>query len=155
MRIYYDQTVYDAALDRIRYLYDEFENIMVCVSGGKDSTVIFNLCKIVAQEKNRLPMKVMFLDQEAEWQSVVDHIREIMTDSDVEPYWIQAPILLKNATSTGEPFLKCWEREKNGCERKNQSLYMKTNMVQIDSILYGQTYCDIISHNRKLVILSA
>lgn len=131
MRIYYDQTVYDAALDRIRYLYDEFENIMVCVSGGKDSTVIFNLCKIVAQEKNRLPMKVMFLDQEAEWQSVVDHIREIMTDPDVEPYWIQAPILLKNATSTGEPFLKCWEEGKEWM-REKESISIHENKYGTD-----------------------
>ena len=109
MRIFLDQNVFDAALDRIRYLFKEFENIIVCISGGKDSTVIYNLCKIVAKEQNKLPMKVLFLDQEAEWESVIDHVREIMNDSDVEPYWIQAPILLKNATSIGEPFLRCWE----------------------------------------------
>ena len=51
MRIYDDKNVFESALDRIRYIYDEFENIMVCTSGGKDSTVIYNLCKIVAKEK--------------------------------------------------------------------------------------------------------
>lgn len=112
MRIYGDKNVFESALDRIRYIYDEFENIMVCTSGGKDSTVIYNLCKIVAKEKNRLPLKLLFLDQEAEWQTVIDYMRILMHDKDVEPYWVQAPILLKNATSIGEPFLKCWEEGK-------------------------------------------
>jgi len=62
LRIYDDKNVFESALDRIRYIFDEFENIMVCTSGGKDSTVIFNLCKIVAKEKNRLPLKLLFLE---------------------------------------------------------------------------------------------
>ena len=43
MRIYSEKNVYEMALERIRYLFDEFKNIIVCTSGGKDSTVIFNL----------------------------------------------------------------------------------------------------------------
>ena len=126
MRIYLQENVFEAALERTRYLFDEFENVMVCVSGGKDSTVVFNLCKIVAREKNKLPLKVLFLDQEAEWQSVVDHVREIMTDPDVEPYWVQCPIVLKNATSIGEPFLKCWE-EGADWMRPKESFSIKEN----------------------------
>jgi predicted phosphoadenosine phosphosulfate sulfurtransferase len=63
MKIYLEQNVYDAALERTRFLFDEFENIMVCISGGKDSTIVYNLCKIIAKEKNRLPLKVLFVDQ--------------------------------------------------------------------------------------------
>ena len=56
MKIYSDKNVFNMALDRIRYLFDEFENMMVCISGGKDSTIVFNLCKIIAKEKNKLPL---------------------------------------------------------------------------------------------------
>lgn len=35
MKIYSNKTVYEAALDRIRFLFDEFPNIIVGVSGGK------------------------------------------------------------------------------------------------------------------------
>ena len=126
MKIYSDVNVFDMALDRIRYLFDEFENMMVCISGGKDSTIVFNLCKIIAKEKNKLPLKVLFLDQEAEWQLVVDHVREIMNDPDVEPYWIQCPILLKNATSIGEPFLRCWDEGKEWM-REKEDIAIKEN----------------------------
>jgi len=75
MKIYSKQTVYEAALDRIRFIFDEFPNVIVGVSGGKDSTVVFQLALIVAREKNRLPLKTMFLDQEAEWQATIDQIK--------------------------------------------------------------------------------
>ena len=78
MKIYLDKNVYDSAIERLEYIFDEFENVIVASSGGKDSTVIFNLALQVARKKKKLPLKVMFLDQEAEWQSVIDYTKEIM-----------------------------------------------------------------------------
>lgn len=109
MKIYGKQNVFDAALDRIRWLFDEFPNVICGVSGGKDSTVVFHLTLMVAKEKGRLPLKVMFLDQEAEWEATIDQVREIMENPDVEPMWFQIPIRLFNATSTQEHWLYCWD----------------------------------------------
>lgn len=109
MKIYSGQNVMDAALDRIRWIYDEFPNVICSVSGGKDSTIIFHLCLQVAREKNRLPLKVMWLDQEAEWQSTVDQITEMMEHPDVEPMWFQVPLRLFNATSATDHWLHCWD----------------------------------------------
>lgn len=109
MKIYSKRSVLDAALDRIRWLFDEFETIIVGYSGGKDSTVTLGLALQVAREKGRLPLKVMFLDQEAEWQSTIDVVREVMDSPDVEPMWFQIPIRLFNATSTTEHWLYCWD----------------------------------------------
>ena len=109
MKIYHNQNVLDAALDRIRWVFDEFPNVVVNYSGGKDSTVIFNLALQVAREKGRLPLKVMFLDQEAEWQATIDQVERVMTDPDVEPWWFQMPLKLFNATSTEEHWLQCWD----------------------------------------------
>lgn len=108
MKIYQKINVYDAAIERIRYLFDEFENICVCISGGKDSTVIMNLALKVAEERNRLPLDIMFLDQEAEWQTVIDYIREISKDPRVRMHWFQMPIRLFNASSHTENWLGCW-----------------------------------------------
>lgn len=109
MKIYSNQNVHDAALDRIRWLFDEFPNVIVGVSGGKDSTVVFNLALQVAREKDRLPLKVLFIDQEAEWQATIDQITDIMENPDVEPMWFQIPIKLFNATSTRDHWLYCWD----------------------------------------------
>ena len=112
MKIYLKENVWDAALRRIRWLFDEFPEIVVGVSGGKDSTVVFNLSLMVAREKKRLPLKVMFLDQEAEWQATVDQVRLIMTNPDVKPFWYQIPFKLFNATSATDHWLMCWDDSK-------------------------------------------
>lgn len=109
MRIYLNKDVRQAATERMEWLFNEFENVVVCFSGGKDSTVTLNIALEVAEKLNRLPLKVMFLDQEAEWQTVIDYIREVMDDPRVDPIWLQIPIKLFNATSAKESWLYCWE----------------------------------------------
>lgn len=112
MKLYLNQTVYDAAMERIAWLFGEFENVIVNVSGGKDSTVVLNLSLEVAERLGRLPVKVMFIDQEAEWRATIDHVRLIMADPRVEPIWLQVPISIFNATSPFDPWLHCWEEGK-------------------------------------------
>lgn len=108
MKILTGRNVFDEALVRMNFIFDEFENIFVNVSGGKDSTVVLNLALKVAEERGRLPLNVLFVDQEAEWDSVITHVREVMNDPRVKPYWLQIPIKLFNATSQSEPWLYCW-----------------------------------------------
>lgn len=133
MRIYTSKNVFDAALDRIRYIFDEFPNVIVNISGGKDSTVIFNLSMMVAQERGRLPLKVMFLDQEAEWQVVIDYIRTIMYDERVDPYWLQIPFRLTNATSVDVPYLQCWDVDKEAdWIHSKDSISVKENHYGVD-----------------------
>jgi predicted phosphoadenosine phosphosulfate sulfurtransferase len=115
MKIYNKQNVYNAALDRIRFLFDEFENVVVGFSGGKDSTVTLNLALEVAQEKNRLPLKVIFVDQEAEWQGTIDYVEKVMKDSRVDPYWFQMPMVITNNASSYERYSRCW----NPSEKEN------------------------------------
>ncbi len=111
MRIYRATNVYDAAIERIRWLFGEFENIVVAFSGGKDSTVVFNLTMQVARELGRLPLTVMWIDQEAEWQATADQAQLVMRDPDVNPRWFQIPMKLFNATSKDEHWLQCWADE--------------------------------------------
>ena len=111
MKIFLKDNVYDRTKDRLRFIFDEFDEVVVWVSGGKDSTVLFNLTLEIAREKNRLPLKLAFIDQEAEWENTISYMREMMTNPDVKPYWYQMPIKIFNATSYVNDWLLCWNPE--------------------------------------------
>lgn len=110
--VYLQNNVFEEALDRIRFIYDNHEEVIVSMSGGKDSTVLFELTRIVAKEKGRLPIKVFWLDQEAEWQGTVDYMKRIMYDEDVEPYWFQIPFDFQNSLSTKADYIRIWDKDK-------------------------------------------
>ncbi len=112
MKIYLNKTVLEAAKERISFLFDEFKNVCVWYSGGKDSVVVLNLTLQVAGERGRLPIPVLFLDQEAEWQATVDDVQRVMNDERVIPYWFQIPFKLFSATSHFEDWLYCWDSDK-------------------------------------------
>lgn len=118
MKIRLKQNVKEAALDRIRFLYSEFDNIYLAFSGGKDSTTCLQLALTVATELDRLPLKVIWVDQEAEWQATADYVRTVMNDPRVEPYWLQVPIQLFNSASMKDNWLQCWEEGKTWMREK-------------------------------------
>lgn len=128
MKVYLKQNVYEAALDRIRRLYDEFPEVVVNFSGGKDSTVLLNLTMQVAEERGRLPVNVVFIDQEAEWETVITYIRQVMNDPRVRPYWLQVPIIIFNATSEADPWLHCW-REGDDWIREKEPNSIHENVI--------------------------
>ena len=51
---YLEKNVYEATQERLKYIFSEFDNIMVAFSGGKDSGVCLNLCYDYAKEHNML-----------------------------------------------------------------------------------------------------
>jgi len=69
----------------------------------------------------------MFLDQEAEWQTVIDYTRITMTDPRVKPYWLQIPIRLFNATSAENTWLNCWD-ENEEWMREKEEISIKENV---------------------------
>lgn len=109
--IYKDTNVFEEALRRVNMIFDYHDDIIVDMSGGKDSTVVFNLALRVARERNRLPLKVLWLDQEAEWQNTVDYMSKIMHSPEVKPLWYQIPFEFPNnlSTSNGKECLLIWD----------------------------------------------
>lgn len=110
--IYKENNVFDEALEMIRFVFDTHSDIIVAMSGGKDSTAVFQLALIVAKEKNRLPLKVFWLDQEAEWQSTVDYMNSVMRMPDVKPLWFQISFDFTNSMSNQKNFLRVWDETK-------------------------------------------
>lgn len=109
------RNVFEEALDRVRLVYKMDREPVVSMSGGKDSTVLYEITHMVAKELGRLPVKVLWLDQEAEWQGTVDYMSEVMHRPEVEPYWYQFPFDFTNAMSFTKNFIRLWDpkEEKN------------------------------------------
>jgi len=128
MKIYSKKNVLDAAYERINYLFDEFENVVIGFSGGKDSTTVLNLALKVAEEKNRLPLSVLWIDQEAEWQGTVDYAKKIFQDKRIKPYWFQMPMVITNNASSYNRYSYCWnEKEKDKWIHPQDEMSLKEN----------------------------
>ena len=112
MRVYLPTTVVEEAYKRVERIFREFDTVIVDFSGGKDSTVILNIALEVAEALNRLPLPVLFIDQEAEWQATIDYVKGVMYDPRVKPIWLQVEFKLFNSGSPLEPWLICWEKGK-------------------------------------------
>ncbi|WP_330633688.1 phosphoadenosine phosphosulfate reductase domain-containing protein [Halocatena halophila] len=115
---YKDQNVLEAARDRVSLIFDEFENVVVSISGGKDSTVLFHLCYEEAVRRDR-ELGAFFLDQEAEYQATIDQIQHLMSMDGVEPYWYQVPYDMTNATSFDEYHLRAWGEGEDWMRKKD------------------------------------
>lgn len=133
MKIYSKKTVLEAAYERINYLFDEFENVVVGFSGGKDSTVTLNLALNVARERKRLPLSVIWVDQEAEWQGTVDYAKEVFKNPEIKPYWFQMPMVITNNASSYNRFSYCWnEDEKEKWIHPQDEMSIKINKYGTD-----------------------
>lgn len=109
-----DKNVLDAARDRIAFIFDHFEEIIVSISGGKDSTVLAHLAVAEAARRGR-KVGLFFLDEEVVYQSTIDQVRYLMemAPDHIRRLWLQVEFRLTNATSAVENQLICWEAGKH------------------------------------------
>lgn len=101
------ENVLEATKKRISYLFDNYDNIQLSFSGGKDSTVLFHLINAEAKKRNR-KFYLFFLDQEAEYQGTIDMVDWTMRQPNVIPMWYQVPMFMTNACSQQQLFLWAW-----------------------------------------------
>ncbi|MFM2666663.1 DUF3440 domain-containing protein [Vibrio mediterranei] len=101
--------VYEAALDRISFLFDNFPNFYVAFSGGKDSGVLLQLIIQEAKVRSRLPVDILIVDLEAQYQHTIDFIQKMVDRGEVNPFWVCLPLSLRNATSQFQPKWLCWD----------------------------------------------
>ena len=110
-KIYEEQNVLDAALERLRYIFSTFENIYFSVSGGKDSSVMVQLAERIAEETGRT-YDVLYIDLEAQYAHTIAHIEELKQLPHIGTFYhVALPMALRNAVSMLQPKWICWDEE--------------------------------------------
>ena len=107
MRCYQRTNVLDAAHQRLGWILDRFQTIVISVSGGKDSQLLFELAWRMMRERGR-ELHAFFIDQEAEYASTIDVIRDLMSRPGVVPHWYQVPLYMTVAVSYSMDQLYAW-----------------------------------------------
>src|ERR1700752_4615171 len=108
-KVYLETNVFEESKKRIEFIFDDCDDVIVGMSGGKDSTVCYNLALAEATKRGRLPLKVYWIDQEAEWQATDTYMKSIMHNPNVNPFWFQIPFNFTNSLSFRDNFLRVWE----------------------------------------------
>jgi predicted phosphoadenosine phosphosulfate sulfurtransferase len=105
--------VVDAAEQRIRYTFDNFERVYLSFSAGKDSTIMLHLAARIAREIGR-KFAVLIVDLEGQYKLTIKHAQAMLEEycDVIEPYWVCLPIHLRNAVSVYDPFWLCWDPNK-------------------------------------------
>lgn len=104
--------VLEAAKQRIKYTFDNFEKIYISFSGGKDSTVMLHLVMEEAIKRNR-KVGILFVDLEGQYKLTIDHIEACYSlyKEHSTRHWVCLPVHLRNAVSVYDPFWFPWDEE--------------------------------------------
>lgn len=111
MKKHLSENVYDASVNRVRYILNNFKKVYVSFSGGKDSGVMINI--VIDELRKNYPGRkvgVMILDNEANYTLSLEFMhRIIQANLDVlEVFWCCLPITLPCTVSSYEIDWQCW-----------------------------------------------
>jgi len=109
---YINKNVYEASLERIDFIFKNFEKIYISFSGGKDSGVMLNLAIDYMKQHNiSKKIGILFVDLEGQYKITIDHVKDVLLkNSDLfEVFWCCLPLNLRNSLSVFQPFWTPWD----------------------------------------------
>ena len=153
---YLNKNVYEASVERIDFIFKNFEKIYLSYSGGKDSGVMLNLVlEYMKQHNITQKVGILFIDLEGQYKVTINHIRNILRKNRnlLDIYWCCLPLNLRNSLSVFEPFWTPWDLDnadkwirdypKFPCitERNHSFGFFKKNMEFEEFIIkFGEWY---------------
>ena len=134
VREYLQKSVYEAFLERMEFIFREFDNIYISFSGGKDSGLLLNLT-LDYRNKYYPDRKIGLFHQDFEAQytvtsEYVERTFERVKDQ-VEPYWVCLPMATRTALSSYEMFWYPWDDTKK--ESWVRAMPQKEYVVHLDN----------------------
>lgn len=106
-----NKNVYEAANERLDYIFKNFEKVYLSFSGGKDSGVLLNLV-LDYMKKNHVTKKlgIQILDNEANYELSVEFMKRIIEKNIdmLDVYWCCMPITLPCTVSAYDTDWQCW-----------------------------------------------
>lgn len=115
MKKYLDINVYEATQKRLAYIFENFENIYVSFSGGKDSGLLLNLVLDYKRKHNiKKKIGVFHQDFEAQYQATTDFVEKMFLSNldDIDPYWVCIPQASRCAVSNFQMYWYTWDDQK-------------------------------------------
>ncbi len=114
-REYVEKDVYEAVQERFKLIFEEFDNIYVSFSGGKDSGLLLNL--LLDYRQKFYPDRVIGVfhqDFEAQYTVTTEYIERTFEriKDEVEPYWVCLPMATRTALSSYEMYWYPWDETK-------------------------------------------
>ena len=112
---YTGQNVYEALQERLKYIFEEFDNIFVSFSGGKDSGLLLNMT--LDFQKKYYPNKrigVFHQDFEAQYTVTTEYVERTFEriKDEVEPSWVCLPMATRTALSSYQMYWYPWDDTK-------------------------------------------
>jgi predicted phosphoadenosine phosphosulfate sulfurtransferase len=109
-----NKNVYKASIDRLKIAFNNFDNVLVAFSCGKDSGVLLNLAYDYAKKTNQLnKLAFYYQDYEAGYTFTHDYAYRTFKNLDVDrKYWLCLPHSAACSVSMYEPRWIPWDKDK-------------------------------------------
>lgn len=95
-KTYSNINVYDKSNERLKFIFDEFDNVLIAFSTGKDSGVMLNLAYDYAKKTNQLnKLAIYYQDYEAIYSESTNYAKRVFDEQFLDvsrKYWLCMPI---------------------------------------------------------------
>ena len=107
--------VYELAQERLKLIFETFDNIYLSFSGGKDSGVLLNLV-LDYMRRNGITRKIglFHIDYEIQYLQTLDYVEKTLRDNAdlLDVYRVCVPFKVQTCTSMHQQYWRPWEEGK-------------------------------------------